>query len=69
MKRQKPDNANGLSANRANIARAMRVRIPKVPANLPPPETKTENMTNLAPHITSSDTLTNLVPQNKPRNH
>ena len=53
MKHRKRDNASGISSHRSNIARAMRVRMPRVPADLALPETNTEKVTNLAPQITS----------------
>ena len=64
MKHRKRGNASGVSSNKSNIARAMRVRRPKVLANLAPPESTTENVPNLAPKNTSSNTVINHVPQN-----
>ena len=64
MKHRKRDNASGVLSNGSNIDRAMRVRMPKVRANLAPPETNTENVTNVSPQVASSNTLTDLVPQN-----
>ena len=42
MKNRKRDTGSGVSSNKSNIARAMRVRKPKVPANLVPPETTSQ---------------------------
>ena len=46
MKHRKRDTAGCVSSNRSNIARAMRVRMPKVPPNLVPPETSIQPETN-----------------------
>ena len=64
MKHRKRDNASGVLSTGSNIDRAMRVRMPKVRANLAPPETNTENVTNVSPQVASSNTFTDLVPQN-----
>ena len=42
MKHRKRDTGSGVSSNKSNIARAMRVRMPKLPANLVPPETTSQ---------------------------
>ena len=42
MKHRKRDTGSGVSSNKSNIARAMRVRMPKVPANLVPSETASQ---------------------------
>ena len=42
MKNRKSDTGSGVSSNKSNIARAMRIRKPKVPANLVPPETTSQ---------------------------
>ena len=42
MKHRKRDTGSGVSSNKSNIARAMQVRMPKVPANLVPPETTSQ---------------------------
>ena len=42
MKHRKRNTGSGVSPNKSNIARAMRVRMPKVPANLVPPETTSQ---------------------------
>ena len=42
MKHQKRDTGSGVSSNKLNIACAMRVRIPKAPANFVPPESTSQ---------------------------
>ena len=42
MKHRKRDTGSGVSCNKSNIARAMRVRKPKVPANFVPPGTTSQ---------------------------
>ena len=42
MKHRKRDTGSGVSSNKLNVARAMRIRMPKVPANLVPPETTSQ---------------------------
>ena len=42
MKHRKRETGSGVSSNKSNIARAMRVRMPKVPANLVSPETTSQ---------------------------
>ena len=42
MKHRQRDTGSRVSSNKSNIARAMRVRMPKVPANLVPPETTSQ---------------------------
>ena len=42
IKKRKRETGSGISSNRSNIARAMRVRMPKVPENLAPPETPSQ---------------------------
>ena len=39
MKHRKRETGSGVSSNKSNIVRAMRVRMPKVPENFAPPET------------------------------
>ena len=57
MKHLKRDTASGVSSNRSNIARAMRVRMPKVPTNLAPPETSFQTEANPVPQITASEVI------------
>ena len=38
MKHRKRENGSGVSSNKSNIARAMRVRMPKIPENFAPQE-------------------------------
>ena len=42
LKHRKRDTGSGNSSNKSNIARAMQVCMPKVPANLVPPETTSQ---------------------------
>ena len=42
MKHRKRDTGTGVSSNKSNITRAMQVQMPKVPANLVPPETTSQ---------------------------
>ena len=42
MKHRKRDTGSGVSSNKLNIARAMRVRIPKGPENFVPPESTSQ---------------------------
>ena len=46
MNNRKRDTASGDLSNRSNIARAMRVRMLKVPTNLAPPETSFQTEAN-----------------------
>ena len=63
MKHQKRDSARRVSANRSNLARALLAPMPKVPANLAPPESSTENVTDLASQNTTPHASTNLATQ------
>ena len=42
MKHRKRDTGSGVSSNKLNVARAMRISLPKVPASLVPPETTSQ---------------------------
>ena len=53
MKHRKRDTASNISSNRSNIARAMRVRMPKVPLILAPQENSFEHEANSAPQVTA----------------
>ena len=53
MKHCKLETGSRVSSNRSNIARAMRVRVPKVPENLAPPETPSQ------PEVTSERQIIN----------
>ena len=50
MKRRKRDTAGDISSNRSNIARAMRLRMPKIPTNFAP----TDTISTFAPQMTST---------------
>ena len=62
MKHRKRDTASGVSSNKSNIARAMRVRMPKVPPNLVPPRTPSQPETNSDQHIINSEVIIALPP-------
>ena len=53
MKHRKGDTTSVISPNRSNIARAMRVRMPKVPPNLAPPENSFKTEAISAPQVTT----------------
>ena len=57
MKHRKGDTASGVSSNRSNIARAMRVRMLKVLPNLVPPETSFQTEANPVPQIAASKVI------------
>ena len=57
MKHRKRETGSGVSSNRSNIARAMRVRKPKVPKNLAPPETPSQPEVNPEPQIITSEVM------------
>ena len=61
MKQRKRDTASGISSNRSNNARAMQVRMPKLPPNLTPPETSFEPEATSAPQLTASQVI--IAPQ------
>ena len=63
IKHCKRNNASGVSSNRFNIAHAMRVRMPKVPANLAPSELSTEKPTAFEPQNTTPNASINLATQ------
>ena len=57
MKHRKRETGSGVSSNRSNIARAMRVRMPKVPENFAPPETSSQPEAAPEPQIITSEVL------------
>ena len=65
MKRRKRDTASGVSFNRSNFARLMRVRMPKVPPNLVPPETPSQPETNSGQQIITSEIIIAPPPTNQ----
>ena len=64
MKHRKRDTASGVSSNRSNIARAMRVRMPKVPPYVTPPETSFQTEATPVPQITASEVIIAPPPTN-----
>ena len=65
MKHRKRDTANGVSSNRSNIARAMRVKMPKVPHNPVPTETPSYPETNSGQQFIASDIIIAPPPTNQ----
>ena len=67
MKHRKRYTASGVSSNRSNIARAMRVRMPKVPPNLVlvPPETSIQPEASSGQQITASEVIIAPPPTNQ----
>ena len=63
MKHCKRATASRISSNRSNTARAMRVRMPKIPSNFAPPEAKTETGSTFAPQMTAITDSTITAPQ------
>ena len=57
MKYRKRDTASGVSSNKSNFARAMRVRMPKVPPNVVPPETPSQPETHSDEQIIISEVI------------
>ena len=57
MKHRKRETGSGVSSNRSNIARAMRVRMPKVQKHLAPPETPSQQELNPEPQIDTSEVI------------
>ena len=57
MKQRKRDTASGVSLNKSNNARAMRVGMPKVPPNLVPPETPSQPETYSDQQIITSEVI------------
>ena len=57
MKHRKLETGSRVSSNRSNIARAMRVRVPKVPENLAPPETPSQPEVTLERQIINSEVI------------
>ena len=57
MKQRKRETGSGVSSNRSNVARAMRVRMPKVPENFAPPETSSRPEAAPEPQIITSEVL------------
>ena len=57
MKHQKRETGSRVSSNRSNIARAMRVRLPKVPNNFAPPELPSQQEVNPEPQIITSEII------------
>ena len=49
MNYRKRETGSRVSSNRSNIARAMRIRMPKVQENFAPPETSTQQKLNPEP--------------------
>ena len=65
MKQRKRDTASGVSSNKSNIARALRVRMPKVPPNLAPPETPSHSEINSGQQIIASGVIIAPPPMNQ----
>ena len=65
MKHRKRDTASGVSSNRSNTARAMRVRMLKVPANLVPPETPFQPEASFGQQIIASEVIIVPPPTNR----
>ena len=57
MKHRKRETGSGDSSNRSNIARAMRVPMPKVPENFASPETPSQQEVNPEPEIIPSEVI------------
>ena len=57
MKHRKQETGSGVSSNRSNIARAMRVRMSKVPENFAPPETSSQPEAAPEQQIITSEVL------------
>ena len=57
MKHRKRETEGGVSSNRSNIARAMRVRMPKVLENFAPPQTPSQQEVNHEPQIITSEVI------------
>ena len=62
MKHRKRDTGSGVSSNESNIARVMRVRMPKVPPNLAPPETPSQPETTPDQQIITSEVINSPPP-------
>ena len=54
MKHRKRETGSGVSSNKSNTARAMRVRMPKVPENFASPETSSQPEAYHEPQIITS---------------
>ena len=67
MRHRKRDTTSGISSNRSYIARAMRIRMPKVPPNLAPPETSFEPEAIFAPQVTTLQLIIARLPTNQPK--
>ena len=65
MEHRKRDTTSGVSSNISNIARAMRVRMPKLPPNLVPPETQSKPDTNSGQQIIASEVIFAPSPTNQ----
>ena len=65
MKHRKRDTASCVSSNRSNIARAMRVRMPKRPPNLVPPENSIQPEASSGKQITESEVIFAPTPTNQ----
>ena len=57
MKHRKRETGSGVSSNRSNVARAMRVGMPKVPENFAPLETPSQPEAAPEPQIITSEVL------------
>ena len=57
MKHRKRETGSGVSSNRSNIARAMRLCMPKIPENFAPPETPSQPEATPEPQIITSEVL------------
>ena len=57
MKHRKRETGSGVSSNKSNIARAMRVRMPKVPENFATPETSSQPEATPEPQIITSEVI------------
>ena len=66
MKHPKRDTASGVSSNQSNIARAMLVRMPKVPPNLMPPEIPIQPEASSGQQNTVSEVIIAPPPINQP---
>ena len=65
MKHRNRDTASGVSPNKSNIARAMRVREPKMPSNFVPPETPSTPETDSGEQIIASEVFIAPPPTNQ----
>ena len=64
MKHRKRETVSGVSSNKSNIARAMRVRIPKIPENFAPQELPANQETAPEQQIITTKVLIATPPTN-----